>query len=282
LATLLGAEYTSTRRPERLDPTHRSPRAPSPKETPMQRTNELVPRCLPTLWLAALAALGAGCSTHEHETARAEPEPRSAAPKAADPKPAEPAQTATAGAETAKKASAARFMLPCPSVVPEGIDPPANATLDVAFMATGVQIYACSAAKAGDAPAWVLDGPHAVLNAGRDVAGIHFAGPIWQALDGSSIKGAKLASADAPKDGAVPWLLLSATPSGFGTFEKVTHVQRLDTEGGKAPSEGCDAQHLGAKVLVPYRSNYFFYRTAPEGQTVHQCRSTAGAAKHKP
>jgi hypothetical protein len=244
----------------------------------MHRTNELVPRCVPTLWLAALAALGAGCSTHE--TAPVEPEPH-AASKAAEARPAEPVHTATAAAEAAKKPGAARFMLPCPANVPEAIDPPPNVTLDVAYNASGVQIYACSAPKPGEAPAWVLEAPHALLNAGRDVAGIHFAGPIWQALDGSSIKGAKLASADAPKDGAAAWLLLSATASGSGTFEKVTHVQRLDTEGGKPPSEGCDAQHLGAKVLVPYRANYFFYRTAPEGQAVHQCRSAAAAAKHK-
>jgi hypothetical protein len=247
----------------------------------MNRTNELVPRCLPTLLLAVLAASGAGCS-RQHETPRAEPEVGNPAPvEPLASKPVPPVHVAAAGEGSAKKTGPVRYMLPCPSAVPEAIDPPANVTLELAFPATGVQVYACSAPKPGEAPAWALEGPHAVLNAGRDVAAIHFAGPTWQALDGSSVKGAKLAAADAPKDSAVPWLLLSATPSGAGAFEKITHVQRLDTDGGKAPSDGCDAKHLGAKVLVPYRSNYFFYRSAAEGETVHQCRSAAAAGKHK-
>jgi uncharacterized protein DUF3455 len=256
----------------------------------MRRTNELVPRCLPTrglprsspgLALAALAALvapGAACSSHE----RAQIAPEAAhetRPAPARARRAEAVHTAAAAEGAAKQSGSPRYMLPCPSGVPAALDPPANATLELAFPATGVQIYACSAPKEGGAPAWVLEGPHAVLNAGRDVAGIHFAGPTWQALDGSSLKGAKLAAADSPKGSAVPWLLLSATPSGAGAFAKITHVQRLDTEGGKAPAGGCDAQHVGEKVLVPYRSNYFFYRSAEAGETAHQCRSAA--AKHK-
>lgn len=90
------------------------------------------------------------------------------------------------------------------------------------------------------------------------------------------MKGAKLASADAPKPTAVPWLLLSATPAAEGTFAHVTHVQRLDTEGGKAPASGCDASHLGAKALVPYKATYYFYRAAESAERVRQCRSEPG------
>jgi uncharacterized protein DUF3455 len=252
----------------------------------MRRTNELVQRCLqtralPTFWLAAVGALSAGCSSHEQ--AHIAPEAHEASPSTPPPsKLAHAAQTAAAAADgSAKKSGPVRSMLPCPSGVPEAIDPPANVTLELAFPANGVQIYTCSAPKEGGAPAWVLDGPHAVLNAGREVAGIHFAGPTWQTLDGSSLKGAKLAAADSPKDSAVPWLLLSATPSGSGTFSKITHVQRLETDGGKAPGDGCDSKHVGEKVLVPYRSNYFFYRSADAGEAVHQCRSAAAPGKRK-
>jgi hypothetical protein len=164
---------------------------------------------------------------------------------------------------------------PCPSGVPAAIDPPANVTLAAGVAASGVQIYACAAAKPGDAPAWTLEGPHATLSDGDQVVGIHFAGPSWQALDGSSVKGAKLASADAPVTSAVPWLLLSGTATGDGTFGRVTHVQRLETIGGKAPSVGCDPSHINAKVLVPYTSSYFFYRPAAPGEKIVQCRSAA-------
>jgi hypothetical protein len=182
-------------------------------------------------------------------------------------------RAAAAPAKAAKAHGAS--VRPCPSEVPAAIDPPANVTLAAGVAANGVQIYACSAPKPGDAPAWTLEGPHATLSQGKDVVGIHFAGPAWQALDGSTVKGAKLAAADGPVATAVPWLLLSGSATGEGTFGHVTHVQRLETAGGKAPSGGCDASHLGAKVLVPYTSSYFFYRPAAPGENVVQCRSAA-------
>jgi hypothetical protein len=157
--------------------------------------------------------------------------------------------------------------------VPEAIDPPAEVTLALALPALGTQNYVCAAGKAGEAPAWTLEGPHAILTVAHDLQAIHFAGPSWQALDGSLVKGAKLAAADAPNPTAVPWLLLSATPSGAGLFGNITHIQRLDTAGGKAPATGCDATHVGAKVLVPYKTNYYFYRAATPGEKVKQCRS---------
>jgi hypothetical protein len=197
---------------------------------------------------------------------------------AAPPSPETPSLAASSDAlRAAASASPAARLLPCPPRVPEALNPPADATLELAWPASGVQIYACARAKPSDAPAWSLEGPHAVLTAGKAVAAIHFAGPIWQALDGSQVKGARLAGADAPDATAVPWLLMSAIASGDGTFARTTHIQRLDTVGGKAPASGCDAAHLGARVLVPYQASYFFYRHASGGEAIHQCRS--GSAK---
>jgi hypothetical protein len=175
---------------------------------------------------------------------------------------------------------AAHRPMPCPARVPEALNPPADATLELAWPASGVQIYACTQAKPSDAPSWSLEGPHALLTSGKAVAAIHFAGPTWQGLDGSQVKGARLAAADALEGTAVPWLLMSGSPTGEGTFARTTHIQRLDTEGGKAPTSGCDAAHLGAKVLVPYQASYFFYRHANAGEAIHQCRS--GSAKPAP
>jgi hypothetical protein len=163
----------------------------------------------------------------------------------------------------------------CPAHVPEALNPPADVTLQLALPASGVQIYACTAPKPGAAPAWTLEGPHATLGTAQSPEVIHFAGPIWQALDGSQTKGAKLAAADAPDPKAVAWLLLSAAPSGTGTLAHVTHIQRLETVGGKAPATGCDAAHLDQKVLVPYRASYYFYAPAAAGEHVKQCRSAA-------
>jgi Protein of unknown function (DUF3455) len=90
--------------------------------------------------------------------------------------------------------------------------------------------------------------------------GRHYGGPTWEANDGSKVVGEVQERADAPRPGAVPWLLLKARSNqGEGTFKGVTYIQRVDTEGGTAPTDGCDAQHSGAEVRVDYKAAYYFY-----------------------
>ncbi len=180
------------------------------------------------------------------------------------------------------------------------LDPPAGATLAAGMAASGVQAYVCTAPAAGGAPAWVLKAPHAVLSEGQETAATHFLGPApvppvgakapapgaavpaatpataptWQALDGSRLTGARVASAAAPDGKSIPWLLLKGTSSvGPGLFGDVTWIQRLDTVGGTAPAGGCDAGHLGAEVLVPYRADYFFYHPTAAGAPQRRCAS---------
>jgi uncharacterized protein DUF3455 len=98
--------------------------------------------------------------------------------------------------------------------------------------------------------------------------------PTWEALDGSRLTGAKTASAPAPDGKSIPWLLLRSTSSvGGGLFGDVTWVQRLDTVGGAAPAAGCDAGHVGAEVMVPYRADYFFYHASVAGSPLRRCAS---------
>lgn len=222
---------------------------------------------LRALVCAGLQATVVGCSDAAPSTIAPTPVPLAAASSSALEAPW------LANVPSAQR-PAARPM-PCPARVPEALNPPADATIELAWPASGVQIYACTQAKPGEAPSWSLEGPHALLTSGKAVAAIHFAGPVWQGIDGSQVKGARLAAADAPDASAVPWLLMSASASREGTFAHTTHIQRLDTAGGKAPASGCDAAHVGAKVLVPYQANYFFYRHANGGEAVRQCRSAA-------
>ncbi len=192
----------------------------------------------------------------------------------------------------------------CPAHVPAALDPPAGTTLAAGMAASGVQVYVCTApATAGGAPAWVLKAPHAVLSEGKETTATHFSGPApappvaakgpsagaqapspaatapataptWEALDGSRLTGAKVASAAAPDGKSIPWLLLRSTSSvGPGLFGDVTWVQRLDTVGGAAPAAGCDAGHLGAEVMVPYRADYFFYHASAAGAPLRRCAS---------
>jgi hypothetical protein len=160
----------------------------------------------------------------------------------------------------------------CPRQVPAALAPPADATLAAGFPARGVQIYVCSAAAAGGSPAWTLKAPHASLTKDGEIAAIHFAGPSWQALDGSLVTGAKTASSPATDGHSIPQLLLKATThAGPGVFADTTWIQRLETVGGNAPATGCDAAHVNAELLVPYRAEYVFYRVAPSGKHVQQC-----------
>lgn len=84
-----------------------------------------------------------------------------------------------------------------------------------------------------------------MLGADKARAGTHGAGPFWQALDGSKVNGSVKARADAPAGtgsaGAIPWLLLATeSTGGRGKLAPVTHIQRINTAGGLAPSNGCD------------------------------------------
>ena len=94
----------------------------------------------------------------------------------------------------------------CRSPLPAELSPPAGATVAFELVAEGVQIYACEAGSAG--PAWTLKAPEAALaEPDGTPAGRHGAGPTWTAVDGSAVKGVKVAAAT-PDPSAIPWLLL--------------------------------------------------------------------------
>lgn len=127
----------------------------------------------------------------------------------------------------------------------------------------GVQIYRCETTTSGFT--WRLTGPEAtLLTADGKVAGRHFAGPSWQATDGSVVVGEVLASGtptDASKAAAsIPWLVLHAkSHAGSGRFGEVTHVVRSHTAGGAAPLTGCGASTKDQETRVPYTADYTFF-----------------------
>ncbi len=122
----------------------------------------------------------------------------------------------------------------------------------------GVQIYTCAAS--GDSFSWKLKAPDAVLldPLGQEV-GKHFAGPSWQAKDGSVVVGEVLVSSSG-EAGAVPWLVLRAkSHTGEGLFETVKYIVRSRTVGGVPPSGGCDKEHPNAEAKVDYTAIYTFF-----------------------
>ena len=153
-----------------------------------------------------------------------------------------------------------------PPQVPEIIRVPAGQTVLLKALGKGVQVYACKA-KPGDPGKfeWSFKAPEADLtNEHGDKIAKHYAGPTWEANDGSKVVGEKKAEIPAPRPGAVSWLLLKAkTNEGTGTFAKVTYIQRVDTEGGVPPAAGCDRAHVDTEAQVDYRANYYFYVPKP-------------------
>lgn len=129
----------------------------------------------------------------------------------------------------------------------------------IELRARGVQIYVCE--QAAGAFAWHLKGPEATLTdaAGSEV-GRHFAGPSWQAKDGSTVVGEALTSSEAQKEGSVPWLVLRAkSHAGSGAYSSVDYIVRMHTEGGAAPMAGCDQAHTGTESRVGYDAVYVLF-----------------------
>ena len=149
------------------------------------------------------------------------------------------------------------FAFPQSRGVPPALAPQQGAILSGKYAAKGVQIYVCRVK--GAANEWAFKAPEAKLvdAEGRPFAK-HYAGPSWEAPDGSKAVGKVLANEPAPKTGAIPWLLLSAPSSGSGELAGVRFVQRVDTSGGVAPSGTCPT--VGAEQRVDYTADYIFYK----------------------
>jgi hypothetical protein len=147
--------------------------------------------------------------------------------------------------------------------VPGDIAPPAGHKPYLVGHAAGVQTYTCLTVAGGFA--WGPGIPTADL---RDDSGKvivrHFAGPSWQAKDGSTVIGSRVAG-ETVDPAALPWLLLSAAPATPGAdgdrLAGTTYIQRVATTDGLAPAaDRCSAGTVGDAVAVPYTADYVFWK----------------------
>lgn len=149
-----------------------------------------------------------------------------------------------------------------PPQVPENLQVPTGQSLLLRGSAKGVQIYECK--TKADHPnqfEWKLKAPDANLvnDQGQKIIK-HYAGPTWEASDGSKVVGQVKATANSPTANAIPWLLLQAkSHEGTGSLSQVTYIQRVNTGGGKALEQGCDKAHLNSTQRVNYTADYFFW-----------------------
>jgi hypothetical protein len=149
--------------------------------------------------------------------------------------------------------------------VPGALAPPAGNVETNRWYGIGFQIYTATR-RTDDTTKfqWTLKAPAATLyNGGGHVVGMHYAGPTWESDNGSKVVGAKIAAVNSPDATAIPWLLLKAVShAGHGMFSDVTYVQRLYTQGGKAPVDPPTEE--GVEVSVPYTATYVFFEPAAE------------------
>ena len=156
-------------------------------------------------------------------------------------------------------------MGPKPPEVPGVLKAPADQEVFLEALANGSQVYEC-VPKSGQAGVyeWTFRAPEARLTSsllGSDL-GKHYAGPTWEAPDGSRVLGEVKERAPASEPNAIPWLLLNARSTfGKGVLTQTRSIQRVATKGGTAPLDACSAANANQFVRVPYTATYYFYRS---------------------
>ena len=149
-----------------------------------------------------------------------------------------------------------------PADVPEAVRPPTTVKVSMHTVGAGEITYECRL-KAGstDAYEWAFVAPVATLkDKTNKVVGKYYAGPTWEANDGSKITGKQVAIAPATA-GSIPLQLVKTEPAtGQGAMTGVSYIQRVNTKGGVAPTDPCNKTALGNKKQVSYEADYVFYK----------------------
>jgi Protein of unknown function (DUF3455) len=167
--------------------------------------------------------------------------------------------------------------------VPANLEVPDGYRVFLSAHAVGTQNYICLPTPTGVAwrfiapQATLFHAPHGEL---RQQLTTHFlsanpaeggiARPTWQdSSDSSRVWGRALQSSADPlfvEPGAIPWLLLEVVgaergPVGGAFLKQSAYIQRVNTSGGMAPTDGCThATNVGTLALMPYEADYVFYR----------------------
>jgi len=147
------------------------------------------------------------------------------------------------------------------AALPEAVRVPAGQKQMMSTWATGEITYECREKKdAAGQHEWAFIGPVATLYASdRKTVGKYYAGPTWESSDGSKVTGKQVAVAPAGA-GNIPLQLVKAEPAmGSGAMTGVSYIQRVNTKGGVAPANACDAGAKGKRQTVAYEADYVFY-----------------------
>ena len=165
-----------------------------------------------------------------------------------------------------------------PPEVPAGLEVKAPNEVFLLGRGVGTQNYACQPSASLGRVAWTLFTPEATLfdDQGQQLI-THFSSPnpdednnivrvTWQDSRDTSSVWAKATAFATVKSDAIPWVRLEVVgaevgPTGGDRLSRTTFIQRVNTEGGLAPSTGCDQlTDVGSRAFIPYTADYFFYK----------------------
>jgi hypothetical protein len=158
--------------------------------------------------------------------------------------------------------SLAFVLLPALQVSAQGPASVTNGTVVATFHAEGAQIYECSSdfgtRQAERALTWQFREPSATLILDGKSVGRHYAGPNWDHVDGSGVKGSVVTSAPGATSADIPWLNIDIIDHrNTGLLSDATTVRRINTKGGVAQGS---CKRAGDYLSVPYSADYVFLR----------------------
>lgn len=140
-------------------------------------------------------------------------------------------------------------------------------TIIATLHAEGAQVYECKpdtskSPTQAHTLTWQFREPIATLIVGGQSIGRHYAGPNWDHIDGSGVKGRVIASMPAATSNDIPWLELEVVDHrNIGILSNATTVQRVNTRGGVAKGS-CES--AGSYLSVPYSADYVFSARADD------------------
>jgi len=136
-----------------------------------------------------------------------------------------------------------------------------DGTLIATLHAEGAQVYECKldpdkSLSGARTLTWQLREPIAALFVDGKSIGRHYAGPNWDHIDASGVKGKVIATMPGAKPGDIPWLKLDVIDHrGNGILSGAVTILRVNTRGGVA-NGSCES--AGSYLSVPYSAYYVF------------------------
>ena len=144
----------------------------------------------------------------------------------------------------------------------------ASAAEEAAFVlsAEGAHVFQCRPVDGNGRWGWVFTAPDATLYEGSRTVGTLQVPNLWESTsDRSSVAGVVRATQSAGSSN-LPWAALDAHPIGAsGMFTGVTSIQRVNTQGGVAPTTACGPGNENAESRVNFRADYYFYKRRGAG-----------------